>query len=111
MKKYVITWEEEVVAICRTRADAEEYIFSAIEETAYEQSLYDVDTNIYFSRMRRDFENENKWRMTYNHPRPFENLYAYILNCNMYGWYIQEVEELELIVGLKQELTAKKLMV
>ena len=96
MKKYVVTWEEEVVAICKTRTDAEEYIFSVVEESAYEHFLYDVDTNIYFSRMRQDFENENKWRMTtYNHLRPFENLYAYILNYNMYGWYIQEVEELE----------------
>ena len=105
MKKYVVTWEEEVIAICKTRADAEEYIFSEVEEIAYEHFLDDLDADIaifsyaapeiYFSHMRQDLENENKWRMTYNHPRLIENLSTYILNCNTYGWYIQEVEELE----------------
>ena len=102
MKKYVVTWEEDVVVICKTRADAEEYIFSEVEEIAYEAFLEDTryeeeywESDFFFSRMRHDLENENKWRMTYNHPRKIENLYAYILNCNMYGWYIQEVEELE----------------
>lgn len=102
MKKYVVTWEEDVVVICKTRADAEEYIFSEVEEIAYEAFLEDAryeegywEPGFFFSRMRHDFENENKWRMTYNHPRQLENLYAYILNCNTYGWYIQEVEELE----------------
>ena len=102
MKKYVVTWEEDVVVICKTRADAEEYIFSEVEEIAYEAFLEDAryeeehwEPDFFFSRMRHDLENENKWRMTYNHPRKLENLYAYILNCNMYGWYIQEVEELE----------------
>ena len=102
MKKYVVTWEEDVVVICKTRADAEEYIFSEVEEIAYEAFLEDAryeeeywEPGFFFSRMRHDLENENKWRMTYNHPRQFENFYAFILNCNMYGWYIQEVEELE----------------
>ena len=101
MKKYVVTWEEDVVVICKTRADAEEYIFSEVERIAYEDFLNDLfyggdsAPNVYFSHKQHDFENENKWRMTYNHPRQIENLYAYILNCNMYGWYIQEVEELE----------------
>ena len=102
MKKYVVTWEEDVVVICKTRADAEEYIFSEVEEIVYEAFLEDAryeeehwEPGFFFSRMRHDLENENKWRMTYNHPRTLENLYAYILNCNMYGWYIQEVEELE----------------
>ena len=39
MKKYVVTWEEDVVVICKTRADAEEYVFSEIEEIAYEAFL------------------------------------------------------------------------
>lgn len=105
MKKYVVTWEDDVVVICKTRADAEEYIFSEVEEIAYEAFLDDLhidedvfgdsSLDLYFVHMRRDLENENEWRMTYNHPRPLENLYAYILNCNMYGWYIHEVEELE----------------
>ena len=102
MKKYVVTWEEDVVVICKTRADAEEYIFSEVEEIAYEAFLEDAryeegywEPDFFFSRMRHDLVNENKWRMTYNHPRPIENLYAYILNCNMYGWRIREVEELE----------------
>ena len=102
MKKYVVTWEEDVVVICKTRADAEEYIFSEVEEIAYEAFLEDAryeekywEPEFFFGRMRHDLENENKWRMTYNHPRKLEHLYAYILNCNMYGWYIQEVEELE----------------
>ena len=105
MKKYVVTWEDDVVVICKTRADAEEYIFSEVEEIAYEAFLDDLhidedvfgdsSLDLYFSHMRHDLENENKWRMTYNHPRPLENLYAYILNCNTYGWYIHEVEELE----------------
>ena len=102
MKKYVVTWEEDVVVICKTRADAEEYIFSEVEEIAYEAFLEDAryeeecwEPDFFFGRMRHDLENENKWRMTYNHPRKLENLYAYILNCNTYGWYIQEVEELE----------------
>ena len=102
MKKYVVTWEEGVIVVCKTRADAEEYIFSEVEEIAYEAFLEDAryeeerwEPSFFFSRMRHDLENENKWRMTYNHPRKLENLYAYILNCNMYGWYIQEVEELE----------------
>lgn len=102
MKKYVVTWEEDVVVICKTRADAEEYIFSEVEEIAYEAFLEDAryeegcwEPGFFFNRMRHDFENENKWRMTYNHPRQLENLYTYILNYNTYGWYIQEVEELE----------------
>lgn len=102
MKKYVVTWEDDVIVICKTRADAEEYIFSEIEENAYEAFLEDSryeeecwEPNFFFDRMRHDLVNENKWRMTYNHPRLIENLYAYILNYNMYGWYIQEVEELE----------------
>ena len=103
MKKYVVTWEEDVVVICKTRADAEEYIFSEVEEITYEAFLEDASyyedgawqPNFFFDSKRHDFENENKWRMTYNHPRQLENLYTYILNCNMYGWYIQEVEELE----------------
>ena len=100
MKKYVVTWEEDVVVVCRTRADAEEYIFSEIERIAYEDFLNDVfycdiSLEAYLSHKQHDFENENKWRMTYNHPRQLENLYTYILNCNTYGWYIQEVEELE----------------
>ena len=100
MKKYVVTWEEDVVVICKTRADAEEYIFSEVEEIAYEDFLNDVfycdiSPEIYLNCKRHDFENENQWRMTYNYPRQLENLYTYILNCNMYGWYIQEVEELD----------------
>ena len=102
MKRYVVTWEEDVVVICKTRADAEEYIFSEVEEIAYEAFLEDAryeegywEPGFFFGRMRHDLVNENKWRMTYNHPRQLENLYAYILNCNMYGWHIQEVEELE----------------
>ena len=102
MKKYVVTWEDDIVVVCKARADAEEYIFSEVEEIAYEAFLEDAryeegywEPGFFFSRMRHDLENENKWRMTYNHPRQLENLYAYILNCNMYGWYIREVEELE----------------
>ena len=102
MKKYVVIWEEDVVVICKTRADAEEYIFSEVEEIAYEAFLTAAyhygngwTPNSYFKFKRHDFENENEWRMTYNYPRQLENLYAYILNCNVYGWYIQEVEELE----------------
>ena len=102
MKKYVVTWEEEVIVICQTRADAEEYIFSEVEEIAYEAFLEDAryeedrwEPSFFFSHMRLDFEHENEWRMTYNYPHLLENLYTYILNCNMYGWYIHEVEELE----------------
>lgn len=102
MKKYAVTWEDDVIVICKTRADAEEYIFSEVEEIAYEAFLEDAryeeehwEPGLFFSHMRLDFEHENQWRMTYNYPRLFENLYAYILNCNMYGWYIREVEELE----------------
>lgn len=100
MKKYAVTWEEEIVVICKTRADAEEYILSEVEEIAYEAFLDDLyigdsSLNLYFSHMQHDLENENTWRMTYNHPPLLENLYAYILNCNTYGWYIHEVEELE----------------
>lgn len=102
MKKYVVTWEENIIVVCKTRADAEEYIFSEVEEIAYEAFLEDAhyekeywEPDFFFSRMQYDLEYENKWRMTYNHPRKLENLYAYILNCNMYGWHIQEVEELE----------------
>ena len=103
MKKYVVTWEDDVMVICKTRADAEEYVFSEIEEIAYEAFLEDAhywgndswEPGCFFNLMRHNLENENKWRMTYNNPRQFENLYAYILNCNMYGWYINEVEELD----------------
>ena len=104
MKKYVVTWEDNVLAICKSCADAEEYIFSEVEEIAYEAFLNDLyadedifgdsSLDIYFSHMRHDLENENKWRMTYNHHRQLENLYAYILNCNMFGWHINEVEEI-----------------
>ena len=41
MKKYVVTWEEDVVVICKTRADAEEYIFSEVEEIAYDVRRHD----------------------------------------------------------------------
>lgn len=102
MKKYVVTWEDDIVVICKTRADAEEYMLSEIEEIAYEEFLIDADyygnnwePNCYFKDKQHNFENENQWRMTYNHPRQLENLYTYILNCNTYGWYIHEVEELE----------------
>ena len=102
MKRYVVTWEDDVVVICKTRADAEEYVFSEIEEIAYEAFLEDAryeeeywEPAFFFGRMRHDLKNENQWRMTYNHSRKLENLYAYILNCNMYGWYINEVEELD----------------
>ena len=102
MKRYVVTWEDDVMVICKTRADAEEYIFSEVEEIAYEAFLEDArygengwGPNFFFNRMRHDMKNENQWRMTYNYPRPFENLYAFILNYNMYGWYINEVEELD----------------
>ena len=104
MKKYAVMWEEEVIVICNTLADAEEYIFSEMEEIAYEAFLEDLyydeaifgysAPDIYFAHMQLNMEHENQWRMTYNHPRPFENLYAFILNCNMSGWYITEVEEL-----------------
>ena len=101
MKKYVVTWEDDIIVICKTRADAEEYIFSEVEEIAYERFLEDAryeeecwEPAFFFNHMRYDFENENKWRMTYNYSRQFENLYAYILNNNMYGWYIREVEEI-----------------
>ena len=35
MKKYVVAWEDDIFAICKSRADAEEYIFSEVEEMAY----------------------------------------------------------------------------
>ena len=103
MTKYVVMWEEEVIAICKTRADAEEYIFSEVEEIIYNEFLEDAryyedgawQPNFFFDGHRHGFENENMRRMTYNHPRQLENLYTYILNCNMYGWYIQEVKELD----------------
>lgn len=103
MKKYVVTWEEEVIVVCKTRADAEEYIFSDVEEIAYEAFLEDAyyekerwEPAFFFNRMRQDFEYENEWRMAHSHrPRSLESLYAYILNCNAWGWYISEVEELE----------------
>ena len=96
MTKYVVMWEEEAIVVCKTRADAEEYIFSEVEEMAYEEFLEDAgnwEPNSYFKSMQYDLKNENIWRMTYN--RPIENLYAYILNCNVHGWYIQEVKELD----------------
>ena len=103
MKKYVVTWEEEIIVICKTRADAEEYVFSEVEEITYETFLDDArywendswEPDFFFNGMRLDFEYENRWRMNYNHPRQLKSLYAYILNCNSSGWYIQEVEELE----------------
>ena len=39
MKKYVVVWEDNIFAICKSRADAEEYIFSEVEEIAYEAFL------------------------------------------------------------------------
>ena len=98
MKKYVVTWEDEVIVICKTRADAEEYVFSMVEENAYEDFLQSIRywngdgwvPDIFFGCVRYDFEHENQRRT-----RPFENLYAYMLNRNRYGWYIQDVEELD----------------
>ena len=105
MKKYVVTWEDEILAVCKSRVDAEEYIFSEVEEIAHEAFLEDLYNDevvfgysapdIYFAHLQLDMEHENQWRATYNHPRPFVNLYAFILNTNMFGWYIHEVEELE----------------
>ena len=104
VKKYVVTWEDNILAICKSRVDAEEYIFSEVEEMAYEAFLEDVyydevifgdhAIELYVSHMLLDMEHENQWRSTYNHPRPFINLYAFILNTNMFGWYIHEVEEI-----------------
>lgn len=104
MKKYVVTWEDEIFAICKSRADAEEYIFSEVEEIAYEAFLEDLfydetifgdhAVELYLSHMKQDMEHENQWRATYNYPRPFVSLYAFILNTNMFGWYIHEVEEI-----------------
>ena len=101
MKKYIVIWEDNAIVACKTRADAEEYIFSEIEEIVYEEFLEDVnyydnwEPNCYFKGKQNGLINENKWRMAYNHPHLLESLYAYILNSNMYGWDIQEVEELE----------------
>ena len=96
MKRYAVTWEDEVITICKTRADAEEYIFSEVEEIAYESFLesahyyWEDDSNWKPEFFWRDLANENV-----RYHRPFKNLYAYILNRYKYGWYIQEVEELE----------------
>ena len=102
MKKYVVTCEEDVVVICKTRADAEEYIFSEVEEIAYEYFLEDArygddywTPNSFFNCVRHNFESENNWRMTFKYLHQFKNLYAYILNCNVCGWHIHEVEELD----------------
>ena len=94
MKRYAVTWEDEVITICKTRADAEEYILSEVETIAYESFLesarYWEDYGWKPELFWRDLANENM-----RHPRPFKNLYAYILNRYVYGWHIQEVEELE----------------
>ena len=87
---------KEIAAAVQREREAEDEFYEqaqAKEDARYEEECW--EPGFFFSRMRHDLENENKWRMSYNHPRKLENLYAYILNCNMYGWYIQEVEELE----------------
>ena len=102
MKKYVVTdFDDCIVALCKTRADAEEYLFSESEEAVYEDFLDDIlyrweywTPDSFFRDKQLAFECENKWRSRFNDAAPFESLYAFMLYRSTSSWYIQEVEEI-----------------
>ena len=92
MTKFIALWEEDCEGIFDTRGDAEEYILSVAEESAYEDFLcYDnIKDWLYTWRL----ENlEDVWKRFSNggyKKVPRQTSKSAILSYFSEGWHIQE---------------------
>lgn len=85
-------YDDDILTIVDTRADAQEFILSCLETEIYENFYYLVfgehpsfkDVNQYFESVREDFEDLN-----------YETYYGYLLDEPLTAYRIEKVPYLE----------------
>lgn len=95
MIKYLVGYEETPDLVVGTRADAEEYILSLVEEAAYEDYVADV---LYYDMTTAEhIEDKTRWMDRANgfRSRPWQTLYGFLLNYHGDDYWISEVGVLE----------------
>ena len=100
MKKFAVCFtdycDEPPLAICKTRADAEEFLFSMVEEWAYEAMLTDIHDECAFTL--KEIHNIEEWfTVVFKHYDPWhmKNWYGEMLYDYGESLIIHEVEELD----------------
>lgn len=86
--KYIVGFEEDVIVACKSRADAEEFYFSIVEECAY-------DVFCTKNQARGWTLNDYVSDLLKKAPRRFHTLYMRALWNNESGLWIREVKELD----------------
>jgi hypothetical protein len=101
MTRYAVFCDEDLEVICKSRADAEEFILSCAEEEAYEEFAYDLNhcyssAKEFFSDYLEAMGTVNANRRRYNPTRHrFVNVYAYCLSQSSSYYHIETAEELD----------------
>ena len=86
--KYIVGFEDNIIIACKSRADAEEFYLSLVEESAYDVFYIKAQTR---NLTLNDYVNDLLRRT----PRRFLTLYMRALWDNESGLWIQEVKELD----------------
>ena len=86
--KYIVGFEEDVIIACKSRADAEEFYFSIVEECAYDVFCAKIQA-------RNWTLNDYVSDLLKKAPRRFYTVYMRALWDNESGLWIQEVKELD----------------
>ena len=86
--KYIVGFEDDVIIACKSRADAEEFYLSIIEESAYDVFCAKVQV---LNWTLNDYASDLLRRT----PRRFLTLYMRALWGNETGLWIREVKELD----------------
>ena len=86
--KYIVGFEDDVIIACKSRADAEEFYLSLVEESAYDTFYVKVQTRNW---TLNDYVSDLLKRT----PRRFHTLYMRALWDTKFGLWIREVEELD----------------
>ena len=101
MNKYIVSYDDTIEAVAKSRADAEELILSLCEEQNYEEFLaeiifYGATPKDYLANCIADLEDINDYRHKYPSisKRPYQTLNGYMLSFYGNNYKIYEAKEL-----------------
>lgn len=93
MNKYIVLQDDEVVVIVKSRADAEEFVFSLCEEHAYENYIYEVTADDGLTH-EEYVEQTTAERDNYRWNN-YTTLYGYLLDCAADYYIAHMIPELD----------------
>jgi hypothetical protein len=86
--KYIVGFEDDIIIACKSRADAEEFYFSIIEESAYDVFCAKIQARNW---TLNDYADD----LLKKAPRRFYTVYMRALWNNESGLWIRAVKELD----------------